>query len=59
MGSLNGMNSYQRYFHMSTEGSSIGIVFMMCQCSSLSLVLSFSLHDIVLTEVHHQTMSAR
>ncbi|KIM98518.1 hypothetical protein OIDMADRAFT_167318 [Oidiodendron maius Zn] len=38
MGGLNGMSSYQRYFHMSVAGSSTGIVFAMYNIGSLSAV---------------------
>lgn len=38
MGSLNGMTSYRNYFHMSTEGSSTGIVFMMYNVGSVAAV---------------------
>ncbi|KAL2021390.1 hypothetical protein VTK56DRAFT_7255 [Thermocarpiscus australiensis] len=38
MGGLNGMTSYQRYFNMSTAGSSTGLVFAMYNIGSVAAV---------------------
>ncbi|KAL1878131.1 hypothetical protein VTK73DRAFT_8011 [Phialemonium thermophilum] len=38
MGGLNGMTSYQRYFHMSVAGSSTGLVFAMYNIGSVCAV---------------------
>ncbi|KAK4231088.1 lactose permease [Podospora fimiseda] len=38
MGGLNGMKSYQRYFNMSTAGSSTGLVFAMYNIGSVAAI---------------------
>ncbi|KAH8816000.1 general substrate transporter [Xylogone sp. PMI_703] len=38
MGGLNGMKSYQRYFHMTVAGSSTGLVFAMYNIGSVAAV---------------------